>query len=820
LYKLNLGSDEPPIWSSLTLPNEFTLLQRPELIEQIDKEFKNQKDIHTIALVAMGGAGKTTLARQYARKQKNSVVWGINAETPESLKKSFEDLAADLAKSVEDKQDLRIILDIKKSQEREEQVIIFVRDKLKEQAEWFLIYDNVENFIDIQKYFPNESHLWGRGKILITTCNNTIQHNTPINFVMQVEELTPGQKLELFSHIMQQGSSAYLDSLVNKEKTSKFLKEILPFPLDIATAASYLKATGISYDKYLEKLKTDNQAISEMQEKILKKTGGYQKTRYKITTMSLQELIKNKDFCELLLLISLLDSQNIPRSILEGYKSSSIVDDCIYQLNKYSLIKLETIPNFPEQTISIHRSTQAIILAYLAEMLKLEKNNALAQQITHSFRKYIFEAAKNEEMSKMKLLVSHCEKFLTRADLLHEENWILIADELGWIYFYLGNYSKAIQMLEDCQKRLPNHYKNPLQEAEIKHQLGIVYNECDNFEKARILLNESLVLFQKYKGKDNNNVAYNLHHLGMLHFYKGEYETAKQMLKQSFQILISHYPKNHLDFARVMIRLGEVERALGNYKEAIEILNQTHSIYKDHLEKDHYRVGQVLVRIGLVYKDLGHNKTAKEFIEQGLKIYKKHFPSNCDKVAWISGKLGQVENELGNSKEACILLEQSLTTYKKHYPRDFEISWVMGSLGKIHMDLGHYEKARELLEESLLGHEKFYGKNHTETAQIIRELGKLYSLQGDFIKGEDLVLKSLQIYNNTNHPQAYVNFEILAEMYLKKSNQKENSRDTENLRNTSLSYLTKALEVVKKHFSEDSPHISRIQHKMEKIKTL
>ncbi|WP_232223209.1 hypothetical protein [Candidatus Odyssella acanthamoebae] len=91
------------ICSDLPLPHTGMLLQRPELINEIKEVFKSPEEIGTVALVGIGGAGKTTLARQYALTQRLPVIWEINAETKESLIHAFENLAYDLSKTEEER---------------------------------------------------------------------------------------------------------------------------------------------------------------------------------------------------------------------------------------------------------------------------------------------------------------------------------------------------------------------------------------------------------------------------------------------------------------------------------------------------------------------------------------------------------------------------------------------------------------------------------------------------------------------------------------------------------------------------------------------
>ncbi len=310
-------TNQQAVRASFSIPHESMRLERSSIIAEINNKLKNQGDIKTIVLIGIGGAGKTTVARQYASEQKANVVWEINAETEESLIASFEQLAYAASQTTEERNELREIQETKNLDKSRKKLILFVRKQLKSHAPWFLVYDNVKIFSDIQAYFPYDPEAWGSGEVILTTRNNDIANNSHIgnNKGVFFGELEASEQFVLFTKILG-AHNTELDSNLQKEQI-QFLQYIPPFPLDVSTAASYIKATGISYKEYLKRKDRSSEEFALVQSEMIKENNTYNKNRYGIITLSLQHIIdKHPDFAALLLFISLLDSQEIPRDFV------------------------------------------------------------------------------------------------------------------------------------------------------------------------------------------------------------------------------------------------------------------------------------------------------------------------------------------------------------------------------------------------------------------------------------------------------------------------------------------------------------------------
>ncbi len=733
--------EELPILSDLNLPSETTLLHRPEVIIQIDDKFKNQKGIQTIALVGIGGAGKTTLARQYAWSQKLPIIWEINAETREALKRSFEALAYALSKTEGEKRTLKELQDIKNPEEREDKIILFVRERLKLHSNWLLIYDNIENIPDIQKYFPTNPETWGQGRIILTTRNNNIKNNSYVNNIIQIEDLNFDQKLTLFTKIMLSDATLPLDSLP-KEETLRFLNEIPSFPLDVSSAAYYIKATNTTYDKYLENLRTAEYHLSTLQEKILKEAGSYTSTRYKIITTSLKNIVDvHPDFQELLLMISLLDSQNLPRELLDQCKSNIIVDNFIYHIKKYSLVNKKQLESFLNPTLSIHRSTQNIMLSYLTDVLNLEKDKKHFRHISKILKSNLALSIDKEDFSKLKILTPHSEAFLKRSNLITPTEGQYITGELGGAYFYLGYEIKSQHLIE---KFLSSDNKDILEVARALTYLGAIIKE-NKIRDAKTLLEEALFIYKKHPSKNYLGIARTLTYLGGTYEVLEDYEKAKHLLQEAVGIFQEHLYPNHVGCARAYSYLGIVHRKMGHYEEAKALFQKSLSIYER--QSKHVGITNVLIHLGNTYIDLGAFKEAVLVGERNLAICKEKFSEHDTSRAHVTWFLGSAYIKLGEYEKARQFLEESRLIYERNFPeKNRNKSEALATLGKAYMYLGNYQESKKLLEESYLIYSAYLPKNHSKIINNVIDLAKVYGKLGQPSQAKALFQENINAY--------------------------------------------------------------------------
>ena len=680
------------IHSNLLVPLGKNLLQRPHLMKQIEDQLNvnGGKELRIVALAGIGGAGKTTLSIQYAMQQKESFIWEVNAETVSTLMHSFEKMAFALCQTAEDYKTLNSIKAIQNATEREEKILEFAKNKLQTIQNWLLIYDNVEKIADIQEYVPTDLHAWGSGRVILTTRDTHIQQNLYIHNTVFIDKLTSQEKLELFVKILNPEKKG---TLFSKKATDQFLEKIDSFPLDVSVAAFYLKATGITYDQYLEELSHYTPSFIALQEQVLKDATHYVATRYSIICLSIDKLLKtHKDFAELILLISTIDSQNIPRRLLESAKDKLIVDNFIYCLKKYSLITdFSGGKSLEVATFSLHRSVQFLGRNFLLELLNEEEKRIFLSEIVASIESF-YNFYTHEDCSLILLLIPHLEelaeniKTITLSKALKGQLLQRLSFILGYAY---KRHSRNL-MLEKkyfsqaYEMQIKTNYLPTLKLASLLKDLGSTCVDMENPDEAITYSQKSVALCQQIPNSTILTTD-NFQIMGYAYAGKNDFENAEFFFKKALQA-IAQAPSDDLKqesesdiyamlgwlYSTTYIHGPKAQEGINYVKKALALVKGDSLFYKNP-SKPKKTISRYVARhrttLGDIYCRAGKYEEAfNEGFKEAQYVIDHYFDnsSHCYLLkVYIAIGMGEIYLRQNNGKLAKNKLMESIRNAKK-----------------------------------------------------------------------------------------------------------------------------------------------------------
>lgn len=497
------------------------LLNRDSLLKKLQKSSK-QLDIKII--FGHGGAGKTTLAREYLKRSHCAINYEINAESFDTLSEGILGLAYTLAKTKEQQENLSFLNGINNPLEKLRQVSAFIYSNLKNMKDWCLLFDNVDNFKLLKQNCINanmdDMH---NGQILITTRDYRGESYFQNADRILVGELSKEEKEQLFSKIT--GEKLNLQS-------RKHLNEIPNYPLDVSCSAYYVKNVHISLGEYVKRMKNEGNNFWKNNKKVISENTDYDLTRKEIIYSLLEQVINvNAEFKDILFVMSLMDSQDISIRLLSEIYEISILDELIFHLTKFGLA------SFSKEGISFHRSTHELMFMYFSENILDKDRINVVKKLISTITPYEKLCKKIKEFEKIILHFRSIEKNLRDLSNIDEARIKLLVT-LGFLI--KEHYISAIESVPyfDNALRIDNKIKQ-FSKYERNNILLAAGEAClISNENARALeyLKRSFVSSDFLK-TDTVNCAKNYNLIGVVFMRNKSFNAANINFDRSLKIL-------------------------------------------------------------------------------------------------------------------------------------------------------------------------------------------------------------------------------------------------------------------------------------------
>ena len=399
-------------------PRPVFLAGREELLAKLDTLLTGNDGAgpQVVALCGLGGAGKTSVAVEYAHRHlaEVGVAWQFAAEDASVLAAGFGELAVQLgAQNLIDARD----------------PVASVHGVLAAYPrEWLLVFDNASDRASVASFLPPA----GPGRVLITSQNPN----------------WPGQALDVpvLNPVMAGAFLVHRTSDPDGQAAQELAKELGGLPLALEQAAAYVQATGGSLASYLE---TFRQRRADMLAR--GEPTGYGKTVATTWALAFGRLqVSNPQAVGLLRLLAFCAPEAMPlRLLLQPRPGLSeqlgrevapalvpLVDDplaasdAIAALRRYSL----AIPA-GDSLVSVHRLVQAVTADQMSADLANQWRQATAALIAAAIPA---DTDPPETWAVCAALLPHAQAALTD----DSDAMALLANYLG----EQGSYASALEL--------------------------------------------------------------------------------------------------------------------------------------------------------------------------------------------------------------------------------------------------------------------------------------------------------------------------------------------------------------------------------------
>lgn len=173
---------------------------------------------------------------------------------------------------------------------------------------WLVIFDNVEDIADIERYIPQQTRT--RGSVILTTQHPNFRKLNANSHKIQVSSFDDESSVELLFRLLERNPTDDRERSVVGEMTHMFGG----LPIAIATIAGAIKEAQSSPHDFLQTMKHSSAFWGDDQNPC---TMSYEKSLDKVFEIALHELQeRNENARKLINILAFLNPDSIPESLL------------------------------------------------------------------------------------------------------------------------------------------------------------------------------------------------------------------------------------------------------------------------------------------------------------------------------------------------------------------------------------------------------------------------------------------------------------------------------------------------------------------------
>lgn len=677
---------------------------------ELDRLWARLSSKRRVAIVGLGGVGKSQLALEYLHRRRaeypDGIFW-LRGEKAATLRGDLAALASLQELALADGQ----VAD-------QEKAVVAVRDWLRRHERWLLVVDN----LDPDAVPPLEGLLPPptRGHVLVTT-----------RLRIWSEQLA----LETFTTDVATEFLLRRTGQTDVTAAAAVAAQLGNLPLALEQAAAYMRTTGRELSAYG---KLVGPPLDELFGEGTPEHDRVTITETWVLTLASIEA-ESPATADLLRLCAFFAPTDIPISLLQSQaeevggslgialKNSASLNQIIALLLSYSLVRREG------NSLNVNGRIQAVI-RQLTPPDRTETWLAVALRIL---------AAGFPQDSEEPSTWAVCARLLPHAQVVLEAVGGQAADarETSSLLVGVANYLAArgesllgIPYLERAvaidERDLGTEHP---QTAASMNDLGMILRDRGELDAARPYLERALAIRERVLGSDHPETAASLNNLAMLLADQGELNAARRLLDRALAIRERLVGPDDPQTAASLNNLGMLLRDQGELEAARPRLEQALSIVERALGPDHPQTAASLNNLGMLLKDQGELDAARPYLERALSIWERALGPDHPQTAASLNNLGMLLWAQRDLDAARILLDRALVSRELVLGPDHpETAASLDNLGMLLWAQRDLDASRLLLERALAIRENVLGRHHLDTANSLNNLGIVLRDGGHF----------------------------------------------------------------------------------------
>jgi tetratricopeptide (TPR) repeat protein len=717
LQRKTAPGQPPPEAGLVPDPTPHFVGRQPEL----EDLYQRLHAFHRVALSGLGGIGKTQLAIQYARRNRDAYlrIFWLRGEDVTTLTGDFASLAW--------------VLGLPERQRRDQEAVIqAVINWLQLHRRWLLVIDNLGE--NVTKTLERRLPPGLPGHVLATSRRPMWE----VRLTLQPlpKDIATGF---LLSRTKQRDGTA-ANTLADK---------LGCLPLALAQASAYMEHTGehlARYARLLDESPGELLAEGRVRDYPLPVAGTWAISfdRVAKTSPAAAELLR---FCAFLgpdaVPLELLEN-GVPefnqRPQLQAAAGNRLkLNRAVSALLDYSLASRQ------EETLSLHRLVQVVIRESMPADIRRQWAATAVRVIARAFP---LESRAVTSWTTCQTLLPHALAALDQAteQQCDDLSTSLLLDRVAGYLHTRSEFAAARPLLEralEIRERVlgPDHPHTAISLAKLAWLLR------DQGETAAgPLFKRAVEISERVLGPDHPQTAASLNNLAGLLRDQGELAAARPLFERALEISERVLGPDHPQTASSLNNLAGLLRDQGELAAARPLFERALEISERVLGSDHSHTAQSLNNLALVLWDQGELATARSLFERGLGISERLLGPDHPQTGGGLNNLALLLRDQGDLAAGSSLNDRAQKIWERVLGPDHPgTANSLNNLGLFLKDQGEQAAARRLHERALEIRERVSGPDHPDTAQSLNNLALLLLDQGELATAQTLLERALEI---------------------------------------------------------------------------
>lgn len=728
-----------PYWQVPSPRNSF-FTGREDLLTELHTQLGGGQ---TVALRGLGGVGKTQIALEYAYRyalEYRAVFW-LAAERSETILSGL--LAIAEAVQLPGRDD-----------PNQARAVAAVQRWLATHGGWLMIWDNVEDLDLLRRFLPPAR----QGVHLLTTrlqALGTLAHGLDLPPMDQEEGiffLLRRAKLLAPEASREQVRQLTVDMPPAYAAAAALVENMGGLPLALDQAGAYLEETQCGLPAYLDLFRTRRAVLLQQRgERASEHPDSVSTTFAMILAATARH---HPAIWDLLRVCACLQPDAIPEEIFrQGAEllGSQLQAVCHEPLEWNRLLGVACSSSLlsrqpEEQTLSLHRLVQTVLLDGMTEAEREQWNTRVIQALNAVFPDFRFSTEYTFRRQSNRLLshVLHClrqagtdEEALTFASLAHRA-----ALTLGERASYAEAEALSLRALQIREQALgPDHPEV----ASSLHHLGYLYWSQGKYAEAEPLHVRVLQIREQVQGPDHPEVADTLNNLANLYRMQGRYAEAEPLYLRALHIREQAQGPDHPDLAGLLDNLAIIYCEQGMYAEAEPLRLKAVYLREQGLGPDHPGTALSLNNLAELYREQGRYAEAEPLYLRALRIHEQAQGPDHPDLAFPLNNLADLYYEQGQYAKVEPLYLRALRLWQMLGPDHPLVAFPLTGLANLYREQGRDEEAEVFYRRALTIREHHLDANHPEMAESFYDLALLRQKQGQLHEARALAERALAI---------------------------------------------------------------------------